>query len=274
MSRMVLFTDLDGSLLDGETYRWEPADELVKEIIQRGIPIVFCSSKTLTEQQYYQRELGVEDPMIVENGAALVLPRSRFPTPPRGATAWKGGWIVEFGVRIEKIREELDQIQRDLGFPLPGLSTLPEEEVRHWTGLEGIAVRRAQERMYSETIVTPLSATEVDQLVERLAGTGLAVVRGTRFHTITSESCDKGKAVEFVTALYRECWGSIWTVGIGDGRNDLPMLTTVDHGILLQARPEDWMPADVVALHPFPGQGPVAWCRAIHPLLSGQVIPL
>jgi mannosyl-3-phosphoglycerate phosphatase family protein len=266
--RTVLFTDLDGSLLDRKTYQWKPAGALVEQIVEAGIPLIFCSSKTLVEQRHYQAVLRIEAPLIVENGSAIVLPRRIFPEPPAGGKEEGADWLVELGVSLEEIRERLDSIRHRKGISFAGLSALSEEEVSHWTGLRGVDAQRAQERRYSETIVSPLSPRDLAQLRDGLAPFGLSIVQGTRFSTVTSRQTDKGTAVRFVSALYRGIWGSVFTVAVGDGRNDLPMLTAVDRGILLRGPGTEWCAEEVAGLHLIEGEGPAAWCRAVAPLLA------
>ncbi|MGA1367180.1 MAG: HAD-IIB family hydrolase [Blastocatellia bacterium] len=265
--QMVLFTDLDGSLLDRKTYRWEPAGAMVERIVEEGIPLVFCSSKTLVEQRHYQAALGIEAPLIIENGSAIVLPRRIFPVAPAGAKEEAADWLIEFGATLEEIRDRLDSIRHTKGISFAGLSTLTEEEVGYWTGLRGVDAQRAQQRRYSETIVSPLSEEDLAQLRDGLTPFGLSIVQGTRFSTVTSRQTHKGRAVHFVSELYRGIFGSLFTVAGGDGRNDLPMLRAVDHGILLRGPGTDWCDEEVAGLHLVEGEGPAAWCRAVAPLL-------
>ncbi len=56
---------------------------------------------------------------------------------------------------------------------------------------------------------------------------------GGRFHHILGKN-DKGKAVEILKELYEKQFSSIFTVGIGDSLNDLPMLSVVDHPFFLK----------------------------------------
>ncbi|MDP2876998.1 MAG: HAD-IIB family hydrolase, partial [Holophaga sp.] len=67
-SFQILFTDLDGTLLDESTYAFEPALPAIRALQERGIPIVFCTSKTFAETVALQEVLGITDPFIVENG--------------------------------------------------------------------------------------------------------------------------------------------------------------------------------------------------------------
>ncbi|UCH52084.1 MAG: HAD hydrolase family protein, partial [Chloroflexota bacterium] len=65
-TKLVIFSDLDGTLLDRATYSYDKALPTVDYLRERGIPIVFCSAKTRVEQEVYRRELKVFHPFIVE----------------------------------------------------------------------------------------------------------------------------------------------------------------------------------------------------------------
>ena len=80
---IIVFSDLDGTLLDHETYAWDAAVPALGILRQRKIPLVLCSSKTAAEIFPLRAELGFADcPAIVENGAGLLPARTSRPTPP------------------------------------------------------------------------------------------------------------------------------------------------------------------------------------------------
>lgn len=70
----VVFTDLDGTLLDHHTYSWQPAAPTVERLKRLGVPLVLASSKTRAEMVALRHELGIADPFVVENGAAIYVP--------------------------------------------------------------------------------------------------------------------------------------------------------------------------------------------------------
>ena len=75
----VIFTDLDGTLLDRETYTWEAARPALDRVKRQGIPWVLVTSKTRGEVEFWRRCLGNEHPFIVENGGAVFVPAGYFP---------------------------------------------------------------------------------------------------------------------------------------------------------------------------------------------------
>src|SRR2546423_300740 len=70
----VVFTDLDGTLLDAETYRYDAARQGLDRLREHAIPLIICTSKTRAEVEPLRNELGNTDPFIVENGGALYVP--------------------------------------------------------------------------------------------------------------------------------------------------------------------------------------------------------
>ena len=79
MSTPLIFTDLDGSLLDAETYSFDAACEALAEIRLRDYPLILASSKTRVEMLELQAVLGIRSPFICENGAALCSPAASNP---------------------------------------------------------------------------------------------------------------------------------------------------------------------------------------------------
>lgn len=72
-TRLVIFTDLDGSLLDTETYRFDAARATLEELTACQVPMVLCASKTRAEVEPLRQELGNTDPFIIENGVVSIF---------------------------------------------------------------------------------------------------------------------------------------------------------------------------------------------------------
>lgn len=68
MPHLLVFTDLDGTLLDHHTYSWQPARPALERLDGLKIPLILCSSKTSPEMLGLRAELGNRHPFIVENG--------------------------------------------------------------------------------------------------------------------------------------------------------------------------------------------------------------
>jgi mannosyl-3-phosphoglycerate phosphatase len=57
--KLVIFTDLDGTLLDRNTYSFEPALPALHLIRQKDIPLILTSSKTRAEIEFCQAQLQI-----------------------------------------------------------------------------------------------------------------------------------------------------------------------------------------------------------------------
>ena len=81
-NKVLIFTDLDGSLLDRDTFKFDKILNYIKDLISKGIFIIPNSSKTKKEIESFNKELDEDLPFVVENGAAnynLNLINSSFP---------------------------------------------------------------------------------------------------------------------------------------------------------------------------------------------------
>ena len=70
----VFITDLDGTLLGHDDFSFTPIRDDFLNLLDRGIQIIFNSSKTATEIRALCDDLDVKLPFICENGAALFNP--------------------------------------------------------------------------------------------------------------------------------------------------------------------------------------------------------
>jgi HAD superfamily hydrolase (TIGR01484 family) len=76
-TKNVVFADLDGTFLD-EAYGCKDTKPLVKRLSALGSAVVFCSSKTRSEIEYYRKTLRLNEPFISENGSAIFIPKNYF----------------------------------------------------------------------------------------------------------------------------------------------------------------------------------------------------
>ena len=71
--RILITTDLDGSLLGHEQYDMTGISVQIQALSQMSIPVVFNSSKTIRECVHLQEALSLDAPFIAENGSAIVF---------------------------------------------------------------------------------------------------------------------------------------------------------------------------------------------------------
>ena len=251
----VVYTDLDGTLLDFESYALDCTLPAVKALQQAGIPVVFCSSKTFAEQLYYRRAFGLKDPFIVENGSAIVIPVDYFTFRYVFQTTRHGFHLIELGVSARHIISHLHTLRSDLGINFRCFTELSIDELSGITGLPPAMAQRAQQRDYSETIIPQRPSEDLSRLETALKQKGLKLHHGGRFFTVISREADKGRAVKALNRLLEQKFGPILTIGIGDSANDAPMLKAVDYPFLVQQPGGRWADLPVPATK-IPAIGP------------------
>lgn len=276
----MIFTDLDGTLLDYDGYRWDAAADALRLLAERRVPLVFCSSKTRAEQLVYQDALGLDEPFIVENGSAVVVPAGYFGqdlsaaltelADPGGAkerpppVCRHGRYeVIQLGLPAREVRRRLQRVREETGLPFLGYAEMNAAEVSALTGLDTETARRAMRREYSETIHGDLPPDAWRRLRQALAARGLSAARGRSTCTVISAATHKGRAVSLLAALFHLTLGNVRTVAVGDSENDLPMLRAVDRAFLVERPGGGWAALHVPGLEKVEGIGPAGWSRAI-----------
>jgi mannosyl-3-phosphoglycerate phosphatase len=266
--KLVIFTDLDGCLLDRQTYSFELARPALRLIKEKKIPLVLVSSKTRVEMEEYRRRLKNDHPFVSENGGAVFVPKGYFSFPFSYKKDLEKYFVLELGTFYPQIVRALEFIRKETGIQVKGFHDLSEKDLASLSGLNREEAALARKREYDEPFLIEGGGKEIEIVQKKIRERGLNYVWGGRFHHILGQN-DKGKAVEILKELYRNQFSSIHTVGIGDSLNDLPMLSAVDHPIFLKGE-EDLSSEissvkDLVLLE---GTGPQAWNGAILSVLK------
>ena len=265
--RVVVLTDLDGTLLDYDTYSCEVVAPVVARLNRAAVPIVFCSSKTWAEQEVYRRRLGIKAPFIVEDGGAIFIEPGYFPFPYDYHREVGGYQVIELGMPYEEIRRILGQIRQESKLDFRGFGDMDAAEISGITGLNLESAGLARQRCYEEMLSLTGSEPEIGIILRGIEEAGLTWGRGTRFYSVGGGN-NKGKAARVVLGLFRRKLGRIKTIGIGDSQNDLPMLAEVEVPVLVERPGNGWQEAEMPGLFRVRGVGPRGWARAVQELVA------
>jgi mannosyl-3-phosphoglycerate phosphatase len=261
--KLVIFTDLDGCLLDRQTYSFEPAQAALRLINEKKIPLILASSKTRVEIEEYRRRLKNDHPFVSENGGAVFIPKGYFSFQFSHEREWRKYYVLELGAFYPQIIRALEFIKKETGIQIRGFHDLSEKDLASVSGLNREEAALAKKREYDEPFLIKGGKKEIEIIQKKIRERGLNYAWGGRFHHILGHN-DKGKAVEILKKLYRKEFSSIWTVGMGDSLNDLPMLSAVDRPIILRGEKDlssEISPFKNLVL--LEGAGPQAWNEAI-----------
>ena len=255
---LVIFTDLDGTLLDHDSYSWDAARSALSALRAAGIPLVLASSKTAAEIAPLRAELGFAHvPAIVENGAGVL--GAHVGASDADNSQWHA------------LRDALARMPADLRGPFRGFGDLGIDGVMDATGLSEAGARLAVMRCYSEPGLWTGSEHKRKEFVAALAAEGIAARDGGRFLTL-SLGGTKAARMDEIAQEVRGHHKTVQTVALGDAPNDREMLLAADIGFLVRnphAKPIVF-DAGENATHIIrtEGVGPVGWNQAVLSLLS------
>jgi mannosyl-3-phosphoglycerate phosphatase family protein len=268
--QMVIFTDLDGTLLDASTYSFDEAGDALAQLRERQIPIVLCSSKTRAEIEHYRSLLGNGEPFISENGGGIFIPAEYAPlrNSLNAANMERRDhfFLVRLGASYAELRDALKAL-RGQGFDVRGFGDMTVAEISQLTGLPGKEAAMATEREFDEPFTFNGNPAALEALFRSVSALGLHVTRGRFFHLLGNS--DKGRAVAILKDLYAKAFGRVLTVAIGDSPNDIPMLEAVDLPVVVQKESGRYDPAiDMPSLVRAEGVGPKGWDLFVRDLLQ------
>jgi len=230
----IIFTDLDGTLLNDE-YSFDSALPAITLIEKYKIPLVICSSKTRSEIEFYSAKLNNDHPFICENGGGVFIPIGYFgpnviiPAHHRALNSQYD--MITLGANYSKLREILIELQKE-GFLIKGFGDISTEEISRRMGLSTEEAKMAQQRDFDEPFFYEDKEQKIVDLLNSIKQKGLNATKGRIYHLLGQS--DKGKAVSILTDLYKQKYGSVTTMGVGDSPNDIPMLEKVDIPIIVQ----------------------------------------
>jgi mannosyl-3-phosphoglycerate phosphatase len=265
--QLVIFTDLDGTLLDYHTYSFTAALSALELIKEKNIPLIICSSKTRAEIEQWKKRIDNLHPFVSENGGGIFIPHTYFPTDdlqsvwPR-IESHNGYAVLALGTSYTILRDTLEGVRRD-GFEVKGFGDMDAAEVAQIAELSLEDAELAKRREFDEPFVFSGGATRLEALVAAIEARGLYCIAGGRLLHVTGNN-DKGKAVEILTQLYRKKYGEITTLALGDSPNDCPMLEHVDYPVLVRNhRGEHDFRIRLPNLIKADGIGPEGWAQAV-----------
>ena len=276
MSQYLIFSDIDNTLIqsyiikDGEIYHTEEYGEIktvVKKLHENNIPLILCSTKTRLEQEKIRKYLEIDDPFIVENGGAIVIPETYFNIDLEelglSIKHINENLVIELGKSYNRIIEILQEIREIFNIKFIAVHDLSIAELAQKVGISINNAKLMASREYSETILE-INNNELNKLIKILEDRGLRILQGTRYNTISSLH-DKGSAISILKKLYSIKFENekIESIGIGDAINDIPMFENVDKAFLVRNVQNDYASMKINNLTRVNGIGQQGWKEII-----------
>ena len=216
---VVIFTDLDGSLLHRDTFKFDVIKDYLKNLRNHGIIIIPNSSKTEKEIEEFNKELGIDLPYISENGSSihgLNLINNNFPNK----------------IILSREKEELqkifyDKVPDQLKNKCIQISKLNKKEQEKIFGQKDQKLRYVLERKYTLPFLFKGDKNEKNKLLKILNSNSLTLQEGGRVLNLC-DNINKVKSMNKVIKILKKTEDEIKTIAVGDNFNDLEMLKNSD----------------------------------------------
>lgn len=260
----LIFTDLDGTLLDHNHYGFNKAANAIERIKRAGIALIINSSKTFAEIVPVQQALGICQPLICENGAAVY-----WPDQHSGKLAWQ---CQSFAKPRTQLLSVLQQLRRQYGYQFTGFSDIDPAGIRALTGLKQHQAEQAGERMFTEPILWQDDEQQLQHFLQQLKHRDYSAQQGGRFLTVVAGQVNKADAMAWLCQRYAneaaELNRSLIKIALGDSPNDESMLNAADIAVVIKSPRSESVrlnrPDQIIRTQLY---GPAGWQAAMDEIL-------
>ena len=205
-SKILIFTDLDGSLLNRDNFEFGSIKNFIKELLSHDIFIIPNSSKTAKEITNFNEELEEKLPYIAENGSSihdLNLINSNFPEK------------ITLSREISELLEIFKKnVPNNLKIKCKFLNDLTKRDYTVPFKFEG-------------------NKNQKEKLQKFIKSSGLTMQKGGRIINLC-DKVSKSQAMKNVIKVFKKVSNEkLITIAVGDNFNDLDMLRNSDFPCLV-----------------------------------------
>ncbi len=216
---LIIFTDLDGSLLHRDNFKFDEIKDYVRNLINDGIIIIPNTSKTEKEIEEFTKELGSKLPFISENGSSihgLNLINTNFPNK----------------IILSRDKKELHEIfdskvPKELKDKCKFISDMSTSQQTNIFGLQDNKLKNALNRKFTIPFLFEGNKIEKNELLKILRSYSLNIQDGGRVQNL-GDNTDKVKSMKQVLKIYKKVESRIKVIAVGDNSNDIDMLRNCD----------------------------------------------
>ena len=217
--KVVIFTDLDGSLLHRDTFKFDTIKDYISSLVDQGIIIIPNSSKTEKEIEKFNEELGVKLPYISENGSSiqgLNLINVNFPNK-----------IILSREKEELLEVFMDKVPEQLRDKCVQISKINKKDQEKIFGQKEGDLKNALNRKYTLPFLFKGGKNEKNKLLKVLNSNSLTLQEGGRVLNLC-DNINKVKSMNKVIKILKKTEDKIKSIAVGDNYNDLDMLKNCD----------------------------------------------
>lgn len=271
--QLVIFTDLDGTLLDHHSYSYAAALPMLEKLQEHHISVIPNTSKTFAEVQQLRNELSLQTPFVVENGAAIYIPDGFFDQQPADCEFKNGYWRKAFSRERSYWLELITANSKDLDGVFKGFSEMSNDELSLATGLSTADAAQANDRQFSEPLHWLGTEQQKTLFSNRMKSAGANVLQGGRFLHISGQS-NKGIALRWLTQEFarQNSNTQFKSVALGDSFNDNDMLESADIAVQIKTSKHDFPKLfRTDAVWQSTKLGPKGWAECLDQILTQEL---
>jgi len=287
--KWLIITDLDGTLLDHDSYSFADAKASLKQLENNNIPVLINSSKTQAEISHLRKKLNNQHPFIIENGSAILTPQSYFDKQHSQSLplnlSLKNKHAESFdntvlGLERKEILNIIPILTKKFNGQFISYSQSTVNNIIEMTGLSYENAQQSLIRHYTEPVKWLGNSTQKQAFIDFVNSQGIYTLQGGRFIHLMGDT-DKGKALNNIKKKYIKYYNQvntthgcttidINTVALGDSHNDIAMLQAADIAIVIRSphypAPEFEHPHKIIS----DSYGPKGWHECIQQLIFNQ----
>ena len=230
--KRIIFTDLDGTLLDSNTYSYEKAKDALNLLKKLKIPLIFCTSKTRAEIEYWRNKINNTDPFISENGGGIFIPKNFFSFSFSYDKEYPDYFVIELGKQYNDLIQVFNNLKEK--YNIISFSDMSTLEIARDANLELFQAQLAKKREFDLPFKI-LNKNQEQDILNEIKKHGLNYTVGGRYYHLVGNN-NKGEAVKILSNIFQKKYDVIKTIAIGDSKNDFQMLDVVDEGYLVQKK--------------------------------------
>ena len=259
--KIIIFTDLDGTFLNQDDYSYNDSLLGVRKVLSENIPLIFTTSKTKVEVETLHERLKINEPFIIENGAALFIPKNYKELDFSFLDEYENYYIYQLGLSYEKILEFYNKYKEE--FEILGFSDMNKWELMKYTKLDSTIADLAKQRDFTEPFI--LKDESKLKALEKIAFEyGIKITKGGRFYHLIGINQDKGRAVSETVKIFEKVFNTkTKTIALGDGQNDIAMLENVDVPIIIKNHKGGYINCKIKNIQKSTYKGSTGWSEMV-----------
>ena len=178
--KIIVFTDLDGTLLDHGTYSFCEAEDALELLRVKGVPLILCSCKSRDEIKVYRKKLSNNEPFISENGGAIFIPEGYGNLKCEFDKIDDGYLVIEIGSEYKTLVDVFEKIKRRTGINIKSITEFTIDEIVELTGLSREEAFLAK-REYTLPFIIYGGEEDIKSIKDEILSSGLNYTEGARF---------------------------------------------------------------------------------------------